>query len=221
MDSETAVVQIAPQNDAGVAALVDNISELLKYAQTRSIGSLEDVTIATEDLTIMANLKKAVYTKKEEYTRPLMTHLDGVRDVFKSIHEPLAQASQILRAKVLAYQAKVQRKADEATRIAFEERRLAEEKAALNGTPVAEVEQVQVETPQPTTKGELGDSGQAMITKWEVTAFALVPDDYKKIDEGVLTPVVKASKGKITIPGIRIWQEPTLQVRPKKTTGNI
>jgi len=221
MEAPIAIVQIAPQSDAGVAALVDNIGALLEYAKTCTVNSQAAVTTATADLVIVANLKKQVATKREEYTRPLMTHLDTVRGTFKTIEGPLLEADKILREKVLAYQAEVKRKADEALRIAEAERKLAEEKAALNGTPVAEVTTVAVEQPHPTTRGELGDSGQAMITKWEVVDFALVPDDYKMIDVGILTPVVKASKGKIQIPGIRIWQEPTLAIRRKSTTGSV
>ncbi|GAI94168.1 unnamed protein product, partial [marine sediment metagenome] len=51
--------------------------------------------------------------------------------------------------------------------------------------------------------------------KWEVVDFALVPDSYKMINSGVLTPVVKASKGKIEIPGIRIFNEPIIAVNTR------
>jgi len=219
MEVSTATVLIAPQQDPGVAALVDNISELLKYAQERTVENPEDVTTATEDLSIIANLKKQVSTKREEYTRPLMTHLDTVRGTFKTIEGPLLEADQILRKKVLAYQSEVMRKAEEAARIADAERRLAEEKAALNGTPVAEVETVAVEKPQPTTKGELGDSGQMMIAKYEIVDFSLLPDKYKLPNDALIGKLVRA--GETDIPGVRIWKEPTLAIRRKTTTGKV
>jgi len=219
MEEKTAQVQIAPQSDPGVAALVTNIGELLKYAQERTITSQEDVAIATADLTIISNLKKQVATKREEYTRPLMTHLDTVRGTFKTIEGPLLEADKILREKVLEYQAGVRRKAEEAERIAEAERKLAEEKAALNGTPVAVVETVAVEQPKPTTKGELGDSGQMMVAKFEIEDFAKLPDKYKLPNEVLIGKLVRA--GETDIPGVRIWKEPTLAIRRKSTTGKV
>ena len=219
MEERTAQVQIAPQSDPGVAALVDDIGALLEYAKTFTIDSQAAVTTATADLVIMSNLKKQVSTKREEYTRPLMTHLDTVRGTFKTIEGPLLEADKILREKVLKYQAEVRRKAEEAERIDEAERKLAEEKAALNGTPVAEVETVAVEQPQPTTKGELGDSGQVMIAKFEIEDFAKLPDKYKLPNEPLIGKLVRA--GETDIPGVRIWKEPTLAIRRKSTTGKV
>lgn len=219
MEQSTALVDIAPRNDEAVAALVDNIGVLLEDAHKRTVESQEDVLKATEDLAIIKNLMEAVAAKKEEYTRPLMQHLDGVRGVFKEISIPLGQADQILRDKVKAYQQEVRARAEEAERIAALEQEAADAKALLTGAIAEAVKPVQVVGPQATTKGEVGDSGQMMIAKHRVIDFALLPDEYKIVNETYLGRIVRA--GKTEIPGVEIWKEPTLQVRRKKSTGRV
>ena len=62
---------------------------------------------------------------------------------------------------------------------------------------------------------DMGTVAQRNNWKWEVIDFTIVPDSYKMINAGVLTPIVKASKGKIQIPGIRIFNEPGIVVTTK------
>lgn len=204
-------VQVAPQLDDSVQAFRDSIGALLKYAQERDVTSQDDVRIATEDLSVVARLKKEIEAKRREYTSPLDQHLRDINSVFKSVQEPLLLADTIIRKKVLAYQTEMARKAAEAERIAAEERRLAEEKAALTGQPVEPIEIPVLAPIETTTNGELGTSGQRMIAKYEVEDFASVPDKYKLLNEALVGKLVRA--GETDIPGIRIWKEPTLVVR--------
>ena len=57
-----------------------------------------------------------------------------------------------------------------------------------------------------------GDLGKAMVWKFEVMDFALLPDDYKTADMVKIRKVVIAGA---SIPGVRAWKEETLRV----TTG--
>jgi len=54
---------------------------------------------------------------------------------------------------------------------------------------------------------EAGSGSKRTIWKWEVEDLSLVPDKYKKIDDGAVTKVVKAGKDKTKIPGIRVYSE--------------
>jgi len=53
------------------------------------------------------------------------------------------------------------------------------------------------------------------IWKFEVVDKALVPEDYKQVDMVKVGSVVRATKGTIAIPGIRIFSEDTLKVSAK------
>lgn len=218
-EQTTAVIDIRPDLDQGIAALKGSIGSLLDYVKALSVDSQEDVTKATEELTIIANLKKELTATQREWTRPIVAYRDSILGVFKSVEAPLLEADQLLRGKVLAYQAQVRKDAEEAERIRVLEEQVARDKAALNGTPAVAVEAVAVPTPQPTTKGELGDSGQVMITKYRVEDFGKLPDKYKLPNDTLIGKLVRA--GETDIPGVLIWKELTLAIRAKKSTGKM
>lgn len=213
MQEITAVIQVNPQINQDVIALHEQSLKLEQYATALIITSDGDVKGATNDLSIISGLKKAIEEKRKEYTQPINDHLKAVNEAFKSLTEPLDRADKITRDKVLEYRAEQDRQRQEAEEIARLEREAAERRAALTGEPVAAPEVVEASAPAPNHyRAEMGSLGKMVVHKWEVIDFSLVPDQYKKIDAGEVTAVVKASKGKITIPGIRIWGEETLRV---------
>lgn len=59
--------------------------------------------------------------------------------------------------------------------------------------------------------------GMTMVDVWcfEITTPALVPDEYKVIDESRIRKVVETFKGTKAIPGVRQWKES----RPRRTGG--
>jgi hypothetical protein len=62
---------------------------------------------------------------------------------------------------------------------------------------------------------ETGSSSFYKLPKWELVDKSLVPAEYLMVDAAKVTAVVKASKGTIVIPGIRIWMDDTLKVTLK------
>ena len=206
----TVEVRVSPEADNSVQALADEVSHLAVYAEARTISSVADVKAATEDLSIISGLKKALEAKRKEYTGPLDALKKSIDATFKRIMEPLEEANQVTRNKVLAYQAEQTRKAHEAQRIADAEAQLARDKAALNGTPTPVTPTLVIPEPPTTSHGELGTTGQRMIRKWRLVDFALVPDKYKSLNEGLIGKLVRA--GERDIPGIDIYEEPILTV---------
>ena len=217
MVEEKALVKVKPQADEAVIALHEQSLKLEQYATALVIANNDNVKSATNDLSIISGLKKAIEEKRKEYSQPINDHLKAVNEAFKVFTEPLNQADQITRRKILDYRAEQECRRQEVEEIARLEREAAERKAALTGEPI--VEPGVIETP-PTApdhyRAEMGTLGKMAIHKWEVLDFSLIPDLYKKIDAGEVTAVVKASKGKITIPGIRIYTEEGLRVTTQK-----
>jgi len=62
---------------------------------------------------------------------------------------------------------------------------------------------------------DLGIAGQRDNWKYEVIDINLVPREYLMINASMLTPIVKASKGKIVIPGIRVFNEPIIAINTR------
>jgi len=209
-----AIVKVAPDVDPAVTALRDEAQAIRHYAEKRIITVNADLTSATEDLSLIAKLKKALESKKKEYTQPIKEQLDHVNNAFKIILAPIEEADRITRSKILTFRTEQERRRVEAERIEQEKLRLAREEAALNDgeitvdlSPVAKPDAV-----PDRVRTDLGDSGTMKVYKWELVDIALVPREYLAINAGMVSSVVKASKGQIVIPGIRIWTEDTIRV---------
>ena len=208
----------APGADIQVIDYYNQALGLQKYAESRVIATVEDIKGATDDLSIISKLKKAMDGKRKEYLDPLKAQAEAIRSTYDYLMLPIIEADKITRGKMLAFDAeqkRIRQEQEEINRLRIE---AAEKEAALTGagelTEPVDLIEVSPEAPKRVST-EMGTVGQRGNWKWEVVDFSLVPDEYKMINAGVLTPVVKASKGKITIPGIRIYNEPIIAVNAR------
>jgi hypothetical protein len=214
--TETAVIKVNPYIDQGVLSLHEQALKLRTYATETYIDNDTDVRVATNDLSTIAKLKKALEEKRKEYIGPINEHLKFINDAFKTITGPLEEADQITRRKILDYRAAEQKKADEIAEINRLRVEAAQREAQLSGTGEISEPVVVIETPPPpvtTIRADVGTLGTMKIWKWEVTDITKVPAEYLIVDGARLTRVVKA--GVRDIPGIRIYSEDTLTVRAK------
>jgi len=200
--------------DDRVIALYLEGGRLKEYADALVVGNSDDVKRATDDLSTISGVKKAIEEKRTEYTGPLNAHLKTINAAFKEFTEPLTQADATMRSKVLTYQAEQKRIRQEEERINRLRQEAAEAEMRLTGELAEPVGLVEVTPEAPTRyRTEVGTLGKAMNWKFEVTDFALLPDDYK------LPDMVKIRKGIIagaSIPGVRAWQEESLRVTARK-----
>jgi len=210
----TALVKVKPEADAAVIALHEQSLKLEHYATALVIASDDDVKGATNDLSIISGLKKAIEEKRKEYTQPINEHLKAVNEAFKTFTEPLDRADRITRDKVLAYRQEQERRRQETEEIARMEREAAERKAALTGEPIVAPEVVEIPPEAPDRyRAEMGTLGKATIWKWEVVDFPLLPDRFKMENATLIGKVVRA--GEREIPGVRIWAEETLRINAR------
>lgn len=213
-ETTTALVKVNPQNDTEVMAFYNQALELQKYAELRIILCAADLKPATDGLSIISKVKKGMEERRKDYLLPFQEHIKETNEAFKALMLPIEQADKITRDKILAFgaeQERIQREQEEINRLRME---AAQKDAALHNGEISEpvgLVEVAPEAPRRIST-EMGTVGQRDNWKYEVIDFKLVPDDYKMINAGILTPVVKASKGKITIPGIRIFNEPIIAV---------
>ena len=210
----TALIQVRPGADPRVLALYQEGVKLRDYARARVISHDEDVKTATDDLSVIGGLKKAIEERRKEYVGPINEHLKAVNTAFGVFTDPLNEANTVNRDKVLAYRAEQERQRQEQARINRLREEAARAEMELNGELSEPVGLVQVAEEAPARyRTETGMLGTAKTKKWEVIDLRLVPLEYLIIDAAKIGKVVRA--GIPSIPGIRIYEQEGLRVTPR------
>lgn len=210
--AETALAT-RPGADVEVISYYTEALKLQEYAKSRVIATPNDIKVATDDLALIAKLKNVMENKRKAVLFPLQDQVKAIQETYKMLMQPVEVADITTRNKILAYNKEQEDKRREEARINALRVEAAEAESKLKGGSKEAVELIEIAPDVPkTVSTDVGATSQRDNWKWEVTDFSLVPDDYKMINSGTLTPVVKASKGKITIPGIRIFNEPIITV---------
>lgn len=211
IDPQTAIIRVSPATDESFVALQVEAGELLRWVQALEITDGEGVKQATEHLTFISGLKKAVEEVRKQYVSPINEHLKAVNEVFRTISTPLETADRTTREKVLAYRREEERKAREVERINQLRLEAARAEMALNGEMTEPLALVEVPAPQPSrVRTDVGTLGTTTTRKWEVEDLTKVPLEYLMVDASKIGRVVRA--GVPSIPGIRIWEEEGLRV---------
>ena len=215
-EKPTALI-LRPGEDVEARSYFEQAQRLLVYAEGRVIITLEDNKAASDDLTIISKVKKGMSEKRKEYLDPILGQAEAIRETYNYLMSPVLEADKITRQKMLDYRVEQERKRSEAEAIEAEKLELARREAELKGgeitidlTPIGKPEAV-----PNVIRTEMGSSGQRDNWQWEVTDINQVPREYLMINAGMLTPIVKASKGKIVIPGITISNKPIIAVNAR------
>jgi hypothetical protein len=123
-----------------VKALVEQASAMLASAQAFEIKTAADYRTAAETLKAVKGRQSELKTLRETITRPMLAALEAVRALFRRPEQTLADAEQLLKQSMAAFdeeqerqRREVQRKLDEAAE--RERRRLAQQadRAAAKG----------------------------------------------------------------------------------------
>ena len=210
----TAVINISPSQDVDVQNLTTEILRLRDFSKTIQVKNKEDAAAATNDLSIIANIKKAVTAKHKEFKEPIESYLRPINEVFKMLFTFIDESTANYKQKVLAYDAEERRKIQEAADIAKMEAEAASRKAALEGkeTPAPAVPPA---PPPPThIHAETGSANVMQIRKYRVVDFHALPDEYKMENSALLNKVTKA--GMPSLAGVEFYFEPTLRVEAKR-----
>ncbi len=210
----TALVKVNPEVDIQVLLFLAESNKLRDYAEARVITTAEDLKPATDDLSIIAKLKKAMEEKRKEYVKPLQDHVKAVNDTFKKMMEPIEIADQVTRGKILAFQFKQKLIREEQEKINALRVEAAKKEMELKGELTESVNLVEVipEVAKRTTS-DLGSATMKDNWTFQVIDFALLPDEYKMPDAVKIGKVVRA--GLHTIPGVKIENKPIIAVNTR------
>ncbi len=212
----TTLTLTKPDQDTEVVAFYNEALGLKKYAEARVIAATDDLKPATEDLSLIAKLKKAMEEKRKEYVKPLQDHVKSVNDTFKTLMEPVEMADHITREKILAFQLKQKLIREEQERINALRLEAAKKEMELKGELTESVNLVEV-TPEVAkrTTTDMGSAGMRDNWRWKVVDFSLVPDDYKVIDSAMLTTIARKHHDSKPVLGIEFYNEPILAVNTR------
>jgi len=213
--TDMAMVKVNPEADVVVEEFYQEALSLRESATITAVQSLEDIKVATDTLSMIQTLKRAMEDKRKEYVSPLQGYVKAINDTFKGLMVPIEEADRIIRNKILAFQKAEDDKRREQERINRLRIEAAEAEKKLTGEVSEPVELVKPDEPLPeriTT--DTGEVGSRTIRKWEMENFALLPDEYKTPDTVKIGKLVR--NGIPSIPGVRIYEEKVLTVEAGK-----
>ncbi len=176
------------------------------------------------DLTrwIKQTAKKAE-EQRVRLVKPLNDHVKMINAEYAKITEPLKQAEQVLKDKLLAWQQAEQARlaAEEAARRAEDDRLIAEAQAAKQAgdaeREAALIEQMRQQPPvfsghAPPVRGELGTVASVRkIWTYEVVDAAQVPREFMQIHDKAVRAAI--AEGALAIPGLRIFAVESVAIR--------
>lgn len=212
--TDIATIRINPATDPAVIEFAERARKLQSFAEIRQVLTDDDVRYATDDLSLLAGLKKNIEATRKEYVGPINDHLKAVNAAFKTITDPLDAADKNNRDKILVYKLEQRVKAEQAEEINRLRMEAARKEMELKGELTESVSLVEPVSVLPkTVTSDMGASSTVKTRKWEVEDISKVPAQYLKVDDVTIGKLVRA--GIPEIPGIRIYVEESLRINAR------
>lgn len=193
-----------------------DIATALERAKTFKVTDNDTRLKASESRKQVRQWEKAVEEsykdQKEELYRPYKALLDEI----KSLNDILKTLDGIFKKGIEDFdreQETIRRKAAEAENQRLLALQKEQEKALAEGKTVEAVPAIQTTytSPPPAPKAE----GEYAVEVWEfeITDKALIPDEFKIIDEAKIKATAKTMKGLANIPGVRVYSRQDIRQR--------
>jgi len=211
----TALIKIAPSSDLKVMAFYNQALELQKYAEARVITTVEDLKPATDDLSLIAKVKKGIESSRKDYLQPFQEHIKETNDAFKTLMEPIETADTVTRNKILAFQLKQKLIREEQERINSLRLEAARKEMELKGELTESVNLVEVIQTPSRISTDMGVVGMRDNWTYEVTDFSILPDEYKVVDTTMLNAIAKRHHDTKPIPGVRFFNKQILALNTR------
>jgi hypothetical protein len=191
---------------------------------------------ASDDLARCLALKRALEAGKADDLKPLRERLDGQRRFWDALLERIGAIETTIKTTLLDWYRADERARIDAAQAAIDAERIvaaaeaqadaqaaglpreqAEDLARVVGDQAAlrAAELIAPSTPPTTIAGEHGRASIRIDWTFEITDEALVPREYLVIDTVTIARVVRATKDKTAIPGVRIIRRETIVGRSR------
>lgn len=170
---------------------------------------------AAEVLSLVQDVFKELEENRKASTLVLRERQDSIDDAFKEIRGPVEAVVQALKGTIGQFNREEEERAAEAQARLEEEAAEAqaaeEEAAAEEGRPAREIRAPEVVKPETSRRTATGSVSGTKHRKYEVTDFAALPDEFKKIDKGKLNTAARS--GRDGVPGVRFYYDHGVSVR--------
>lgn len=219
--------------------LTNQAQSFLSVAEAYTIDSAEMVHIAAADLVQIKAKAKALEDQRKAITKPMDEAKAKIMDLFRQPVELLNKAERLIKAEMIRFdqeQEKIRREREEKLReqarierekIEAEARKAAEraaKEAEKGNTQKAEAlqehamqKQMEAETVQApiVVREQVKVKGVSMKMRWkaEIIDASLIPREYLVPNEKALNDVAQATKGALSIPGVRFYGVPEVSSR--------
>ena len=90
-EPETALV-LRPYEDLEARGYYQEALKLTVYAEGRVIATAADYKLATDDLSVIAKLKKAMAAKKRQYLDPIKVVAEAIVETYSTLMDPIIRA---------------------------------------------------------------------------------------------------------------------------------
>lgn len=194
------VVHVSPNADLVTELEVErsSITEAMKELSDFSIETASDLQTAAELLNDVVGRKTRINERLAEITKPMRQAEKSVRDLFRPVQDAMEEAETWLKGRI------------DSARKAIEARNrdlLEQSRAAVANGDLPLVAALTSELQPPSTP-----DGVQFRSRWtfEIVDESQVPREFLRVDEKAIRAAVKASKGKIEIPGVRVYEDTTV-----------
>lgn len=212
-------IDIKPIDVSVVKEAEQETQLIVKEAQALTIKTQNDFELAGNLRMKIKGRIKELDEKRKSITAPLDLAKKNIMALFNPIIDRLNEGIKNLDIGIIDYTEIQDRKAREAQAKAEEEARKAREKAEAKAREL----EAQGKTEKAQAMQEKADSiiapvitpatpkiaGQSTQEKWyaEVTDFKALSDEYKLPNQSALDKVAQATKGKITLIGVKFYSK--------------
>jgi len=186
-----------------MAEIKEQVFSVQKEATSLVIDSKETMAIGADLLHNVKAVEDLIVARKEGITRPLMTALSSVRDLFKPLELAHADAKKVIKAKMLAYQIE-------------EDEKIEKEKARIaarveKGTMKVETAAGKLESmPEVNAKtvGSVGKTSIREVKKVRVVDESSIPREYLVPNMTAITEAI--IRNGAVIPGVEMYVEKSI-----------
>ena len=206
IDITEVTICIRPDLETSYQNLLTSLTSLKDHALSLEIKTIDDLTPATNDLTVIAGCKKDLKEMKDRYITPIKTQLDAVKALFKTLEDLLDVAENENKNKIKEFNRELEKRAAEIAEVNRQAEELARKQAELNNGAFT-VDTTPIEAPAPVKRvsTQSGSISYADNWTWVIEDINQVPREYMILDRAAVTRRVKAGERKIA--GIRIFND--------------
>ncbi len=217
---ETNIIDITPQTKK----VIKETEVMVKNYQDYTIALPEQYTGAAEHLKLIKAKYKELEDTRKSMTGPIDEAKRNIMDLFRAPLSALENAENIIKRAMLSWQQvqEQKRRAEEArlaeiqrkeTEKLAERARKAEEAGKTEKAEELRQQVLEKETFVPTiapTVEKVAGISTKTIWKFEIINKDIIPRDYLTPDLEKIGQVARATKGTLTILGVRIYSEETI-----------